>query len=138
MNVHELLNSHCLAELASGERRILAKVGNSGTKILVNPVTGAWNYLSHWDQKGNARYPINLVVGEACLNNPYGNIVKVWGRVTGTASYGAALNLGDADRKLLWERKPAVKMTVAQICEKLGYEVEIVAEKEDDRLDWIG
>ena len=32
------------------------------------------------------------------------------------------------DRKLLWERKDAKKMTVAEICAALGYDVEIVSE----------
>ena len=31
-------------------------------------------------------------------------------------------------RNVIWERKEAVKMTLAQVCEKLGYDVEIVKE----------
>ena len=38
---------------------------------------------------------------------------------------------GAHGREKLWERKTAVKMTVAQICEKLGYEVEIIKEEEN-------
>lgn len=32
------------------------------------------------------------------------------------------------DRELLWERKETKKMTVSEICEALGYDVEIVKE----------
>lgn len=32
------------------------------------------------------------------------------------------------DYKLIWERKESKKMTVAEICKELGYEVEIVKE----------
>lgn len=124
-NMPELLNSHCLAVLRSGEIRILAKVGNSGTKILVNPATGAWNYLSHWDVSGRVRHTINAAVGETALgkNN---DIIEVWGRVTGTANYGTALWPSTEGRKLLYRRTPPVKLTYAQLCEKLGYEVEII------------
>lgn len=61
------------------------------------------------------------------------DIVKVYGLPTFTEYYSrcfranveASICLG---RKRLWERKDPVKMTVAEICAKLGYEVEIVAE----------
>lgn len=35
-------------------------------------------------------------------------------------------------RDLLWERKEAKKMTVKEICDALGYDVEIVKEKEPE------
>lgn len=35
-------------------------------------------------------------------------------------------------RDVIWERKEAVKMTLAQVCEKLGYDVEIVKEGMED------
>lgn len=124
----EFLNSHCLVELRNGERRILAKVGNSGTKILVNPRSCDWNYLSHWGPDGKVRYSINLAAGEGELPLREGDIVKIWGRVTGTQAYGTALLGLTEGRKLLWERKEARKMTVKEIEKLLGYEVEIVGE----------
>lgn len=125
--ITEDLNSGYLVELRNGEHRILIKV-NNGTKILVNPKTDAWNYLSHWNTDGTVRYGINLGAGESQLSNKTGAIMKVWGRVTGTLSYGLALSGCETGRSLLWQRRDPVKMTVAKICEKLGYEVEIVAD----------
>ena len=124
----EFLNSHCLVELRNGERRILAKVGNGGTKILVNPRSYVWNYLSHWGPDGKVRYNINFASGESELPLREGDIVKIWGRVTGTQAYGTALLGLTEGRKLLWERKEARKMTVKEIEKLLGYEVEIVGE----------
>jgi hypothetical protein len=54
-------------------------------------------------------------------------IVAIYGRTDNRFLLDNSTN----NRKLLWKReeKPAaVKMTVAQICEKLGFEVEIIKE----------
>jgi hypothetical protein len=125
--VTEALHSGYLVELRNGERRILAKVGN-GTRILLNPKTGAWNYLSHWDGMGRVLYNMNLAVCEAYLPFKAGDIVKVWGRITGTMNYGTAASTSDEGRTMLWERQGAVKLTVAEISKRLGYEVEVVEE----------
>lgn len=51
-------------------------------------------------------------------------------RVYGPTCNQALLDNSIADRELLWERKEPKKMTVAEICKALGYDVEIVKEGE--------
>lgn len=59
---------------------------------------------------------------------PY-DVMKVYG-LPANRVWAGELWTSTASRKLLWERKPVVKkMTVAEICDALGYEVEIVKEK---------
>lgn len=61
------------------------------------------------------------------------DIMRVYGYVH--VGYHVKLVLSTATpgyhcRDLLWERKEAVKMTLAQICEELGYDIEIIKEDE--------
>lgn len=63
------------------------------------------------------------------------DIMRVYGYVH--VGYHVKLVLSTATpgyhcRDLLWERKEAVKMTVSQICEKLGYDIEIIKEETQD------
>lgn len=70
--------------------------------------------------------------GELCefgvdLINKYNNRLRI------VAIYGYThnrflLDCSPKDRELLWERKEPKKMTVAEICKELGYDVEIVKE----------
>lgn len=63
------------------------------------------------------------------------DIVRVYGYVQRGFHVGGIFRIDDPvflGRKLLWERKEAVKMTLAQVCEKLGYDVEIVKEASED------
>lgn len=63
------------------------------------------------------------------------DIVRVYGYVQKGYPVGGIFDIRNPifrGRKLLWERKEAVKMTLAQVCEKLGYDVEIVKEGMED------
>lgn len=53
-------------------------------------------------------------------------VVAIYGR----APSKFMLDNSTADRDLLWERKETKKMTVAEICAALGYDVEIVKEEQ--------
>lgn len=57
------------------------------------------------------------------------DIVEVYGLIK-KGYYDDALALCVDNRPLLWKRSEPVKMTVEEINEKLGYEVEIVASNE--------
>ena len=56
------------------------------------------------------------------------SIDKVYGL---SNSFNSVFSTDVAGRPLLWERKVVKKMTVAEVSEALGYEVEIVKEKTD-------
>lgn len=124
------LRSGYVVEFRNGVRRLVTRV-NDFTRVLVNPGCGDWNYLSIWDDnlkvKANIRTSHNECSVETCPKGDY-DIVKVYGLVNCTSGYGLAFNATPENRPLLWERKDPVKMTVAEISAKLGYEVEIVAE----------
>lgn len=55
------------------------------------------------------------------------DIVEVYGFAQSTCN---ALDISTARREMLWNRPEAKKMTVAEICKELGYDVEIVKEGE--------
>ncbi len=63
---------------------------------------------------------------------------EVFGRkLTIEAVYGRAHNRDLLSNKpngrpLLWERQTVKKMTLSDICKELGYDVEIIKEKEND------
>lgn len=52
-------------------------------------------------------------------------IKEVWGLVR--EGEGNPFRLSTKGRDLLW-KKPAVKLTLSQVCERLGYDVELVKE----------
>ena len=54
-------------------------------------------------------------------------VVAIYGR----APSKFMLDNSTTDRDLLWERKEVKKMTVAEICKELGYDVEIVKEVQE-------
>lgn len=112
-----------------GEVRVIMPAGEKGTLIAVN-FEGYWDYLSCWDDELKTRKN-NL--GIPLVNRtPETDIVEVYGYVHGTDRY-KLMFCGDniQHRPLLWKRNEAKKMTVSEINAALGYEVEIVAEKED-------
>ena len=125
------LHSGYLVEFRNGDRRIVARV-NDFTRVLVNPTFGVWNYLSEWGDDLKLKKNIRTSHVEASVEKARAgayDIVKVFGLVKGTGSYCFAFSTcTDNLRPLLWERKEPVKMTVAEICAKLGYDVEIVSE----------
>lgn len=129
------LHSGYLVEFRNGRRAIVARAGGF-TKILVNPNSDSWWYLnSGWhDRTLNAKfmYPTNQEQTPRRGKAGEWDIVRVYGLDRGTPASGLALahRLYVLERPLLWKRTPTVKMTVAQICEELGYDIEIIKEDE--------
>ena len=122
------LHSGYVVELRNGELRMVLRAGRF-TKILARP-DGNWNYLnSCWgddlryrEYKPNDRVPIPR-------NFPDLDVVRVYGLVNSVEHYCFARCINTNHRPLLWERVEAEKLTLAEVCERLGYPVEIVAEK---------
>lgn len=126
------LHSGYVVEFRNGERLMVARAGDF-TKILVD-FFGRWYYLgSGWGSDLCAvPFPTHLGAMPTRFKKELRewDIMRVYGLIlsTNNKKYGQALSLCVENRPLLWERKEAVKMTVAEICAKLGYDVEIVAE----------
>lgn len=130
------LRSGYLVEFRNGRQAIVARAGNF-TKVLVDPSSRKWWYLnSGWEDKTlRSKFFYQTNHAQASRRGPSRewDIVKVYGLIRGMDAYGFALSTETAfARDLLWERKTAVKMTVAQICEKLGYDIEIIKEETQD------
>lgn len=69
--------------------------------------------------------PINQFNDE--LINPYGSKIN---KVYGLCHNKFAYRLSSIDRKLLWERKKPIEMTVGEIEKELGYPIKVVKEHE--------
>lgn len=61
------------------------------------------------------------------LKDDYKEIIEVWDICLTTAR---AYTINTTDRKILWKRREPVKLTIRQIENILGYEIEVVAENE--------
>lgn len=61
------------------------------------------------------------------LKDGYREIVEVWDICSSTAD---AHRIETIHRNLLWKRREPVKLTIKQIENLLGYEIEVVAENE--------
>lgn len=129
------LRSGYLVEFRNGHRRLVTRAGMF-TQILVNPNTGAWNYLaSNWNDDLTAKTgnntPMCAAEHLAVRNWPKEyDIMRVWGLVKETARYGEVFLANPNGRELLYQRREAKKLTVNEISKLLGYEVEIVGEDE--------
>ena len=110
-----------VVQLRNDKFRMAIPVGEKGALVLTDE-TGDWAYLNSWDDNFNKKAdPID----------PRGlDIVAVYGLVRGTKNYDKAGRLMHDGRPTLWKRDETKKMTVSEISKALGYEVEIVAEKE--------
>ena len=103
------LRSGYVVALSTGGRRLVIRAGNFA-KILINPVTGEWNYLNcHWNEDmtyiaGNTFYN-----GELMLKDQP-DIEEVYGLITGTSNYRRALNCDLTDRPLLWQRRRCIEI----------------------------
>ena len=125
------IKSGFLVELRNGERLIAARAGgNNFTKILVNPTSGKWDYLSRWDADSlRSAYVILDINGFKQRHDSDLDIMKVYGLINTTSQYAALFDPDSvAYRTLLWERREPVKMTLKQIEEKLGHAVQVVSE----------
>ena len=110
--------------LRNGDCRTIFPVGKEGTLIAMDS-TGVWSYLSQW----NSDFKYTGRIDE--FDSECYDIISVYGYVHGTHNYHQMFRTVQIDnRPLLWKRTEAKKMTVAEINAALGYEVEIVAEKE--------
>ena len=121
------LRSGYVVECRNGKRCLVARAGMF-TQILVFPDGSWWGYLkSGWtDDLTYSTYYNHL----SSFKGPHPNdIMKVWGLVDKTESYGDVFTTKTEHRKLLWSREPeAKKLTVDEISKLLGYKVEIVGE----------
>lgn len=119
-----------VVKLRNGEYRMAIPIGQSGALILTNGLTssenGKWNYLINWntDFKANSSCFSNIGSIEAY------DIMVVYGYICGTENYSRCGYISSDNRPVLWERKEAKKMTIAEIEDELGYSIEIVADKD--------
>lgn len=116
------------------EKRFLVTRAGRFTKILTDGLH-TWYYLSEWDNE-TLKCKSLIVVDQrrgrfSChtQRQESHDITEVYGLINDSKHYQDALCTSIEHRDLLWSRKkPPVKMTVAEICEKLGYDIEIVKE----------
>lgn len=120
------LKSGFVVKLRNGEYRMVMRVGQF-TKVLINPSNNEWEYLNTWDDNLKRAYVTNWPYKSTAQSDPPSDIVEVYGLVQGTTAYGMALTCHTYNRKMLWKRSEPKKMTLEEISEKLGYEIEIVA-----------
>lgn len=119
----EDLKSGFIVKRRSGELRMVMRAGEF-TKVLIG-AGGKWCYLSNYDADLCRKH------GECCTTEQLNrarekDIVEVYGLQQGVRNYGETLALSIDNRTLIWKRKEPVKMTLAEICDRLGFEVEIV------------
>lgn len=116
-----------LVTVRNGQSFEAVPVGTQDAIILIN-MSGDWHYLnSCWTEDLRAN-PNSRAFKN---NNEKMDIVEVRGFVGGTSNYRhIKTSLLRDTRPILWQRTETKKMTVSEISKALGYEVEIVAEKE--------
>ena len=102
-----------LIEFRNGERKIVMPCDDPDYPIVLTNQYGEWSYLGV--------YTDSLL---STIAKKF-DIVKVFGFSKLTSQ---ALSFNTNHRELIWERKEKRKMTVAEIENILGYEVEIVRE----------
>jgi len=135
------VHSGYVVKFRSGRYGLCMRVGEKFTKIFARvddsaQITGAsegttFMYASRY--KGPAYYAYNPVFNRP-ENIRENDIVAVYGLIEGVRNY---LNIGDTgpisikNRPLLWEERPTKKMTLKEIGDALGCNVELVEEKKE-------
>lgn len=123
-----------VVEFRNGRRALAMRYDNdnSGPNMaFISPLTGArYGRERDWDSDTLNRLssPTDFTPRRDL------DIVTVYGYAKAGSPPAYAISLSEAGcthRRVIWERKEAVKMTLAQVCEKLGYDVEIVKEEAD-------
>lgn len=121
-----------VVKLRNGQFKMVMPVGKDGTLVLAGSPSERWHYLSSWDEEF---YAISQRFYGGCPmamdSVEYAkqfDIVAVYGYVRGSGSYSHCGVLSADDRDILWERKMPKRMTVEEISNALGYEVEIVSD----------
>lgn len=118
------LRSGYVVELRNGTKWLVARAGNDFTRILVDN-RGSWGYLDRcYNEDLTMKDSVEGVFGGVHTKD----IVKVWGLVTTPREWKYAAGIATDYRPVLWKRKEVKKLTVDQISELLGYQVEIVGE----------
>lgn len=114
MKLSDLRAGKHVIEIRSGEKCLVAENKNGFFGICLN----GRNYFSALD---STMYDDNLAFLNSYKNN---DIVKIY-----EIDNSCAFEYLENNLTLIWERKEVKKMTVSEIAEELGYEVEIVKEK---------
>lgn len=120
-----------VVKFRNGEFKMVMPAGKDGTLILAGSPSEPWFYLSSWDDEFNAKssrfYGGEMLITREEYTRGH-DIVAVYGYVRGSMAYSYCGVLSEENRELLWERKIPKRMTVEEISNILGYEVEIVAD----------
>lgn len=107
----------------------------NGSLCMVLPTTDVTAYPSGLCLSGKDWFALNALDAELKCVEPNTSkaadydVMKVYGFADCTYS---ASKIGTTSRHFLWARKEPKKMTVKNICEALGYDVEIVKEADSD------
>lgn len=125
------LKTGYVVKLRNGELRLVMRVG-CFSKILINQ-SGESDYLgTHWNNDlERQEYEEGLGYYRHPDDEPL-DIVEVWGLVQKKVDAAKALLCSTEGRDRLWTRFPPVKMTLAEVSAKLGYEIEIIDCPVDD------
>lgn len=125
------IHSGFVIKLRSGHTLTIMRAGNFA-KIACSE-KGPWTYLSNWDDKLRTKFASYYDRG----HDPYMyfvpasseyDIMEVYGLIEGTDNYCGALSNCIANRPLIWKRSDPVKMTIRQVEDVLGHEVELISE----------
>lgn len=120
------LHSGYVVALRNGSLWLVARAGENFERILVDG-KGSWGFL---DRDYNNDLTLKDCVEGVLGGNESRDIVKVYGLVSSPRHWqnAASISSGLGYRPLLWARREVKKLTVAQVSDLLGYDVEIVAE----------
>lgn len=116
-----------VVKLRNGELRMVCQIGKIGSLILTDGKK-EWNYLSNWDEFLCASASVFNLYSPAERRHLEFDIVEVYGHITRTYFYHMATDVTTDYRPLLWNRVPIKEMTLAEIENKLGYRIKLVAE----------
>lgn len=129
------LHSGYIVRLRNNRLLMVTRVATF-TKIFVDRY-GYWSYASNWNEKFNSSQHNYYAGNMPCMyfepNDVKSDIIEVYGLISKPDNYCGALSYDLTSRPLIWKRPQAVRMTLAEVEEKLGYPVEIVADKGDAR-----
>lgn len=127
-----------VVEFRNGERGLAMRYdnGNAGDNLVfLDPNTDClYGPAKHWDSK-TLLHTRELLRGRRADHDivaVYGYVRRAPVSLTPLAFRRLLLSTDTKSREELWRRREAVKMTLAQVCEKLGYDVEIVKEAPED------
>lgn len=110
------LKSGNIVETKEGRKYIVLLDSKYGD-VLVNLEGGHYLDLCNYTQDLKNKYKMECEIIKVCANSYVGDDLRSHGLTEETADY-----------KWTWEKATARKMTVAEICQELGYNIEIVKE----------